>query len=149
VKMLTLQAFMFASLCICGSTNMFRVLSTVWWLKSLNGQKRALLYAPCAMLPALIRHPFSFFCSLSSVICPQFLYSAFRIPTSAFKSLCHPSSVPCHPSSVIRRLLFRWARILAIINPIPMGCISSSSDFSFLRVSTKALAGGESTCPLR
>ena len=61
---------------------------------------------------------------------------------------CPLPSVLCgHRSAVIYLLLLRWARILAIINPIPMGCISP--DFNFLSVSTKARAGGESTCFLR
>ena len=47
--------------------------------------------------------------------------------------------------TILIRILnhFLWERILAVNNPIPMGCMSS--DFNFPRVSTKALAGGEST----
>jgi hypothetical protein len=100
-------------------------------------------------LPSVLCHLLSVLCFLPSVLCPLFRlpHSDFRIQDSLPSVLCHQSSVICHPSSVIRHLFFRCARILAIINPIPMGCISP--DFNFLSVFTNALAGGESTCFLR
>jgi hypothetical protein len=83
----------------------FSIPFTVPWCKY-DLSLYALPHLPLSVLchpSSVIRHLFSFFYSLSSVICPLFLYSAFRIPTSALKILCHPFSVLCHPSSIICR----------------------------------------------